>query len=548
MVIRTGILVDSLIFKKWQEEIVSFILNDPGIELNLFIVGKEAPAKKDKKGKFFNYRVLRFIDRKIFSFKNDSFATNNLSYLSTKIDKIEAAGTSGKFTFEFSDDDVMKIDSYDLDVLIRFGFGIIKGSILRSARFGVWSLHHGDNSVNRGGPPGFWEVVNGEAVTGVTLQKLSPDLDGGEVIRKSFITTNRTSFNRNQNNIFWAGVELFTSALKDLSLGKLEVAPVESYSEKPKSNFVSGFYSYPLYKDPENKKAFAIFLSFWRRRLKEIFQEKMAPPNWALYYNYSKSEGIEKALFRYKKLNPPRGYDWADPFVIKHAGEYFLFFEELKINGKGHISLLIFDQAGKLKSPNPQIVLKENWHLSYPFIFAENSFFYMLPEAAESGEVWIYESLEFPARWEKKFKIMDNKALYDPTLLFKDNMWYLFATEKINVGSSTDQYLHIYYSKELFGNNWLPHAENPVTRDDRGSRPAGKIFEQEGKLIRPAQLGAPNYGYGIQFKEITELSPLKYSEKEIDTILPKFRNGIIATHTFNFDGIFAVVDAQGTYE
>lgn len=545
--IKIGFLLDDKLLKKWQHEIFKFIENHPGLSITgVFIKGVSTPITSNP-GSFL-YRFSQALDRKIFSIKNNVFTTVNTTQEIEKYSIYYINGIEKKYSYFFPEEDIGIIKEMEIDVLIRFGFGILKGEILNASRFGVWSLHHGDNSINRGGPPAFWEVVNGEPVTGVTLQRLSSNLDGGEVIRKAFIKTNRTSFIRNKNNIFWAGIELFNSALHDLSEGKLVLGLPDNEIEKEESKLFSPFYSYPLYKDPTNKISFKILLSFWIRRLNEIFQEKLRTPNWALYYSYSQQKGIEKSLFRYKKLNPPRGYDWADPFVVFDKGEYYLFFEELKINGKGHISVLVFDQTGKLKSPVPQKVLKENWHLSYPFIFAHNSSFYMIPEAAQSREVWIYECMEFPGKWEKRFRIMDNKTLYDPTLLYKEGMWYLFATEKINAGSSTDQYLHIYYSKELFSNNWLPHAQNPLTRDDRGSRPAGRIFEQDGKLIRPAQIGAPQYGYGIQFNEITKLSPVTYSEREIDSISPKFRNGIIATHTFNFDTNFAVIDAQGTYD
>ena len=35
-----------------------------------------------------------------------------------------------------------------------------KGKILDIFHFGILSFHHGDNRVIRGGPSGFWEVLN----------------------------------------------------------------------------------------------------------------------------------------------------------------------------------------------------------------------------------------------------------------------------------------------------------------------------------------------------------------------------------------------------
>ena len=67
----------------------------------------------------------------------------------------------GRHSEYFSETDIETIRSYDLDFILRFGFGIIQGDILEAARYGVWSYHHDDERVIRGGPPCFWEVARG---------------------------------------------------------------------------------------------------------------------------------------------------------------------------------------------------------------------------------------------------------------------------------------------------------------------------------------------------------------------------------------------------
>src|SRR5262249_26521280 len=70
--------------------------------------------------------------------------------------------------------------------------GILRGGILQCARFGVLSFHHGDNCVNRGGPPGFWEVYHRWTRTGFVVQRLTEELDGGEVLLRGFVPTQAT--------------------------------------------------------------------------------------------------------------------------------------------------------------------------------------------------------------------------------------------------------------------------------------------------------------------------------------------------------------------
>jgi hypothetical protein len=69
----------------------------------------------------------------------------------------------------------------DADVAVRFGFGILKGDALDAPDYGVLSFHHGDLREYRGMPSGFWEYLHDEDTAGVTLQRLSETLDGGEI-------------------------------------------------------------------------------------------------------------------------------------------------------------------------------------------------------------------------------------------------------------------------------------------------------------------------------------------------------------------------------
>lgn len=532
---RIGILLDDFDIRQWQKKIIDFIEDHPDLKIEVLIVNKN-PLKFGKSSFF--YRSFQALDRKFFKVEFDAFKKSKLE-LRNKIPVVSVQGKETKYSYWFPEETIAELKEFDLDVLIRFGFGILKGDILKSAKYGVWSLHHGDNSINRGGPPGFWEVVNREEVTGATLQQLSADLDGGQVIAKSFTKTDLTSFNRNKNEVFWSGVELFQSALNKLAAGEIESTIWKSGGS---------FYSHPLYKDPQNYQSLRIHSAFWARRLREILKENYNPPRWFLLYKFKKEKTIETSIFRYKKLIPPKGVDWADPFVVevKEKG-FFVFFEELKIKTKkGHISYFHFDHSGDLISKSPTKVLTEDCHLSYPFIFQDKDKYYMIPESANSGELWLYEALEFPDKWKKAHQIFSNKAFYDASLIHHQGTYYLFGTERIIEENSRDQYLCIYYAEDLLANEWKPHPANPIYRDVRKARPAGDFFSLNGKLIRPSQIGAPKYGYGIQFNEVVILSPTEFKEITTEKILPFWEKDLVATHTFNSTGGFSIMDAQGT--
>ncbi|TDN82180.1 hypothetical protein DET49_12534 [Salegentibacter sp. 24] len=533
--VRIGLLLDNLKIKRWQNEIINYIKSHPNLELTTFIINANKP-KYVVPGSFF-YRASQVLDRKIFPVKKDVFKEISLEKNEKDLPIYYIEGEEKRFSYRVAIKDIERIKDLDLDIMIRFGFGILRGGILDAAKNGVWSLHHGDNRINRGGPPAFWEVANREDVTGITLQKLSEELDGGKVIKRSFIKTNTTSFYRNKNEAFWAGIELFNLALDELSRGILKY-------EVEKSSFQ--FYCHPLYKDPDNSTSVKILLLFWSRRILEVAKEKFSFPQWYILYKFKKDSFLEKNIFRYKTLYPPKGYDWADPFIIKENQRFYLFFEEIKIGtGNGHISLFQFDEKGTLLNERPVEVLNEEYHLSYPFIFKEDSNYYMLPESADANELWLYKSEEFPERWKKYQKIFSNKQIYDASLYFHEGYWYLFGTEKLSEGGNRDQYLHLYYSKELDSENWVSHPLNPLSLDVRGARPAGKIFKENGRLLRPTQIGAPKYGYGIQINEIKQLSTTEFIEEKLSDILPKWDKDLLAAHTLNFEEGFTVIDAQG---
>jgi hypothetical protein len=536
MVLKIGFLLDSLVVSRWQREIIQYVQRHQELSLQLVVLNVSYNPGKTRGREI--YKLFRRIDRSFFSLRHDAFKTENAEALFRDVEVLRINTSKNKYITAVGHEDIELIKSKNLDVLVRFGFGIIKGELLQATRLGVWSLHHGDTAVNRGGPPGFWEVVNREAVTGVTLQQLTEKLDGGIVLGKAFTRTDLTSFNRNQNAVFWSGVELFCACLE-------RVSKTGDHSELIKQNNQSDIYLGPLYRDPRNGKAIGIFLKFWRRRLKQTLAGMLRKQQWAIYVGLGEyASSLSMAYF--KKLTPPVGMDWADPFIVEKDGRHYLFFEELPVKSKkAHISYLELDQI--TEKPMAVKVLEEDHHLSYPFVFEHDGQYYMLPEAATSKQLWLYRCEEFPVKWKKYSLLLKDVAVYDPTILFHEGYWYLFGTQKPLEGSSADQYLYLYLSKDLFSDDWQPHPQNPLTRDVRGARPAGRIFEYEGKLIRPSQIGAPKYGYGIRFHKIEKLTPTDYKEHAVHDVLPDWRKGLVATHTFNAEaeGGVMVVDGQG---
>ncbi len=219
-------------------------------------------------------------------------------------------------------------------------------------------------------------------------------------------------------------------------------------------------------------------------------------------------DSLQWSMFH--SLVPGKDRYWADPFIVEHENQCHIFIEEkIYATGRGQIACLTLDTSGNLRSH--QVVLERPYHLSYPFIFEHRGETYMLPETAQNRTLEVYRCVRFPDQWELATTLMTGIYAVDATLFEYQNKWWLFANVKENNGSSLDS-LHLFFSDDPLSNHWTPHARNPIVRNIRSARPAGRIFMQNRKLIRPSQDNSRRYGYAIKFNHIVKLNETEYEE------------------------------------
>jgi len=530
---KIALLVDDFDVPQWTYAVIQHIRSSERLTLVVVVVPDQHNHDVSHPRRPLAYRLFRYLDRFFFKTKPDAFARRPLVWEKTTPvipARIQRAGMKNTF----SEEGVVRIKSYQPDVILRFGFGIVSGAILTAAPYGVWSLHHDDNDVIRGGPPGFWEWFRKDLVTGVTLQRLNETLDGGEVVSKAFTATDFTSLIRNQNRVFWKGVDLLTTALEKLA---------EEGGTTASVNRDVSFYSEILYRDPNTWQSCAAFFKLLTRTIRRTWSRWVGFNQWCIFFRISKSSP-SFTLRNFRKLTPPRDRFWADPFVVSRDSKHFLFVEEFFYNrGKGQISCLVLDEQGAVIS-EARPVVKTPDHLSYPFVFEMDNKFWMIPESAERKTVDLYECTEFPWNWEFRKTLMSGVEAFDSTLHHHDGCWWLFQTRCAYPGLSAHDTLHLYFTDNLMDGTWTPHPQNPVLSDPRGARPAGKIFVHQGNLFRPSQCCVPRYGYGMYLNRIVTLSTTEYKEEKVSEILPAWNKRLRSTHTLNFNSQITVVDGQ----
>lgn len=537
--IRVGILVDGEVVQGWIHEIIMSIQEIKGIEICCVVINTAGPRAVGFSKHL--YRLLRKTDRWLFSRGEQMFRKIPLQ-LEDSVERISVLPLQKKFTDQISATDCEIIKATKPDLLLRFGFRILKGEILSLAPFGVLSLHHGDSTVNRGGPPAFWEVVNRERVTGVTLQRLTDQLDGGLLLNKAFVTTDSLSFHRNQCAVYAAGIFLFVHELRKIC----ETGINTYFNAKLQRQSITEVYSRLLFKDPGTKQTFLIFCKYLYRLFSHFIKKQLYHKKWVMLLGKKKDSSIKFAAFQLKKFIPPSGINtWADPFPVKAGNQTFVFFEEKYLNKvKGHICCVEVDSNHDFNFESKRIVLEEPFHLSYPFVFFYKNEYWMMPESAESGAVRLYRAINFPYQWVPEKVILNGVKAYDPTIVEWNGVWYLFCTQKNMHGLSPHAYLYIYYSKDPVSSDWKAHPSNPVSQDVRYSRPAGNFIKIGNRLIRPVQNCAPVYGYSLQFFDVIELTPISYKEQLSECVEPLWDSSLCAVHTYNsIEGLF-VMDAQ----
>ena len=278
-----------------------------------------------------------------------------------------------------------------------------------------------------------------------------------------------------------------------------------------------------------------------KNNLRGKFSKILFHYQWQLMFDLDNKNS--KPYNDFKKIVPPKDRFWADPFIIFKDDVYYVFFEEFVYEkNKGHISFLTIKENSDYSKPKK--ILERSYHLSYPFIFRYNEKYYMMPDSSPNNTIDVYECSEFPERWSFHKTLIKNITTMDSTLFHKDGKWWLFTSVTSYQNQKRENELFLFYSDNPLSDKWISHPKNPIVSNVKGSRSAGKIFEEDGHILRPAQDCSERYGYGIIFYQINILNEIDYQEKEIRVIYPNWNKKIIGVHTYGQENKLTVIDVR----
>jgi hypothetical protein len=424
--------------------------------------------------------------------------------------------------------DIQAIKDLKLDLLVMAGSGILKGEILSSCPFGIISFHHGDNSRNRGGPPGFWEVFHKEPSTGFIVQRLTEELDGGGVLLSGSITTS-CMYKLNQVRLFLKSSVFLHRVVDGLARSSSVATLVPSAP-----------YAYPLYTVPTLLQSVQYVLATANHCVKKLASALVGRRlRWGVGYVFTKS-WRDAVLRRITVVRNPRLRFFADPFVATDGNMAVMFVEDYDYRrGKGRITAIEV-QATAYRILG--VVLEEKFHVSFPYVFWHEGRLYMCPETQDARQIRLYVCTAFPLGWRFHKALMRDVSAVDTCIFFHDGRyWMLTNIDSAGLGEDHSE-LHAFHADRFDSDTWVPHELNPVIFSSQRGRNGG-LFVDAGVIYRVYQIhGFDSYGSRMGVARIVELTPTTYREETDCEIAARFKSGLRGAHSFSVAGEVVCVD------
>lgn len=132
-----------------------------------------------------------------------------------------------------SDRCVELIGQLDLDLAVVDGTYILRESVFSLPKEGSINLHCGKLPEFRGAPPAFWELLQGEEEVGVTIHRVSAELDQGPILKQELVPLDPAPSTDPMEYIdrLWrdslrpAGIRIIGEVIRDMARGELVENP-----------------------------------------------------------------------------------------------------------------------------------------------------------------------------------------------------------------------------------------------------------------------------------------------------------------------------------
>lgn len=525
------VLVTHALVPQWLSVFASESLASSAVELDVMLLSRASPHRGRPMP--FDVRLFLGLERVLFRLLARVTGRRPTGPLSPVA--LEPGLAKGRPAHEDPQSLLANVRESRADLVLLHGAPELAPMLASTARHGCWILDPDITEPDCAGLALLAPILRGDSASELSLYLVS-DAGAGtaDVLASSHGATSPMSFSQQRDLAFGKLPALLLRVLRGFAASPRagDPAAIRSLSVSPPSFVLRGGLGL--------RSFFVAVRQFLRWRGRRV----RARHPWFLLLptGGSRLDPAAPAIGNHVSLVAPGRDYWADPYPVVDAGRRLLFVEELvHARNKGIIICLeLFDDGVAVRRG---VVLDEDAHLSYPQVFQWEGAWYMTVESCEANRVSLYAAEEFPLRWRRVADLIEGHECVDPTLHHHDGTWYLFANISESGGGLSDE-LFLFTSDAVTG-PYRPHPANPILSDARMSRPAGRLFRHEGRLVRPSQCCVPIYGTAVVFNEVMELTPERYRERPMATLKPDATSGLDGCHTYNaWDGLEAL-DAHG---
>ena len=541
--LKIGLILENEYVNSHLKELIEWVSNQNEMEISHYLVADNVPNTQSSKIKklfslsfikkylnnYFKKLIMRYEEKRNLSnsrlhsniskkFKITEFEINKFVY--------SAQFSKNGISIALEEDSLNELKKLNLDVLLRFNKRILRGGILNLNKFGILSLHLGDDMKYRGGPSGFWEVYNKEPNSGFIIQQLTENLDNGNLIFRGQISTEKTwLLNRAELN------------LRSYFYLKQTLKKIATNQKLP--NFIKNVpYTDRVYRNPTNYQLIKYILMRIQNKLNDLnFNNKNNRYQVGFQKNTWGNLEYRKSIF----IENEEGTFNADPFVIEKDNKNFCFVECFNYSEKkAKINVYELSEKGYVFLGT---ALEESFHLSFPYIFKFNNEIYMVPESSKNRDIRLYKCQNFPLDWRLQEVLIDNIDAADSMIFQKDNKWWLMTNEDPLRLNNHNYQMNLYYSENLLDGEWISHKNNPIIMDSNKARNAGLVFDGS-DVFRVSQAFGfyKKYGENFSLNKIEMLDTNNYLETMFSVHRKFFDKRILGSHHLHSNNIFSVFD------
>lgn len=493
---KAALLLDNLELSKWQSDALADAYEF--IDIVTVLNCKNTHTKK-RYIKNFLYYILN-----ICSLRNHLTKKTKKKFLDIKVIDFNSI-YSGAWQL-FPSEIYKELENNNIDVVIKFGMSLLRIDEDRKIP-PILSYHHGDPSKYRGRPAGFYEILNGEKLSGIIVQSINNKLDAGEIYAFAQSKVEKFSYKKTTTHFYSNSAPLLKIAIKNLFSNSPIEKRVDGKNYRLPSNFTVIKFLFVLIKNGIKK---LIYILFYEKRWKV-----------AVTNNTLKIKGDEVLSSKeFNEIPIGKNYNfYADPFFSEDGSKIRL---EALDNTSGLGDILEINNTDF----SQQIPLFRGNHYSYPFSFEYGGKEYLLPEVASHSSQYF---VEVSSMQNKKYylKGLEDQRIIDATFYVKDDKYFLF----FGTAKSALTILNLWVSDSPFG-IFKPHPRNPVVISPSDARMGGRLHIHGKELIRFGQNNSGEYGESLSIKKITNLTEGTYEEIDLGAISIDNYNG---PHSIGFN-------------